>query len=203
MTFHPGWRRVIGVCVWGGAEVGWGGDGGHDQESWDSLGTKKLSGIGALHLPLPDPWLLDHGLCVSVLISGKALQEWTSSIDELWMWLCPLRSFAFQEAVILWTLPSEKVEKKLEVNMGDGCSVAQLCWTLCDLMDCSTSGFPVLHYLLEFAQTHVHWVGDGIQPFHLLSSPSPPALNLSHLQGLFQYISQFLWKSWILTSQSA
>ena len=41
----------------------------------------------------------------------------------------------------------------------------------CDLMDCSTPGFPVLHYLLEFAQTHVHWVGDAIQPSHPLSSP--------------------------------
>ena len=46
-------------------------------------------------------------------------------------------------------------------------------------MDCSTPGFPVLHYLLEFTQTHVHWVGDAIQPSHPLSSPSPPALNLS------------------------
>ena len=46
-------------------------------------------------------------------------------------------------------------------------------------MDCSTPGFPVLHYLPEFAQTHVHWIGDAIQPSHSLSSASPPALNLS------------------------
>ena len=46
--------------------------------------------------------------------------------------------------------------------------------------------FPVLHYLLEFAQAHVHGVGDAIQPFHPLSSPSPLALNLSQPQGLFQ-----------------
>ena len=46
-------------------------------------------------------------------------------------------------------------------------------------MDCGTPGFPLLHCLLEFAQTHVHWVGVAIQPPHLLSSPSPPALNLS------------------------
>ena len=50
------------------------------------------------------------------------------------------------------------------------CSVAQSCPTLCNPRDCGTPGFPVLHYLLEFAQTHVHWVGDAIQPSHPLSS---------------------------------
>ena len=55
----------------------------------------------------------------------------------------------------------------------------QSCPTLCDPMNCSTLGFPVLHYLPEFAQTHVHRVGDVIQPSHLLPSPSLPALNLS------------------------
>ena len=47
---------------------------------------------------------------------------------------------------------------------------------------------PVLHYLLEFAQTHVHWVDDAIQPSHPLSSPSPPAFNFSQHQGLFQWV---------------
>ena len=56
-------------------------------------------------------------------------------------------------------------------------------------MDCSMPGFPVLHQLLELAQTHVHRVGDAIQPSHPLSSPSPPALNLSQHQGLFQGVS--------------
>ena len=59
------------------------------------------------------------------------------------------------------------------------CSVAKLCPTVCDPMNCSTPGFSVLHYLPEFAQTHVHWVGDAIQPFHPLSSHSPLAFNLS------------------------
>ena len=68
------------------------------------------------------------------------------------------------------------------------CLVAQLCPTLCNPMDCSRPGFPVLHYLLEFAQTHVCWVSDAIQPSHLLSSPSPPALNLSQHQGFFQWV---------------
>ena len=65
-------------------------------------------------------------------------------------------------------------------------SVAQSCLALCDSMDCSTPGFPVHHHLPEFAQTHVHHVGDAIQPSHPLSSPSPPAFSLSQHQGLFQ-----------------
>ena len=68
-------------------------------------------------------------------------------------------------------------------------SVAQSCLTLCDPMDCTMPGLPVYHQLLEFTQTHVHWVGDAIQSSHPLSSPSPPALNLSQHQGLFQWIS--------------
>ena len=65
-------------------------------------------------------------------------------------------------------------------------SVAQSCPTLCDPMNCSTPGLPVHHQLPESTQTHVHCVGDAIQPSHPLSSPSPPALNLSQHQGLFQ-----------------
>ena len=68
-------------------------------------------------------------------------------------------------------------------------SVAQSYLTLCDLMDCTTPGLPVHHQLLESTQTHVHWVGDAIQPSHPLSSPSPPAFNLSQHQGLFQWVS--------------
>ena len=68
-------------------------------------------------------------------------------------------------------------------------SVAQSCLTLCDPMNCSTPGLPVHHQLLESTQTHVHWVGDAIQPSHLLSSPSPPALSLSQHQGLFKWVS--------------
>ena len=54
------------------------------------------------------------------------------------------------------------------------CSVAKPCPTLCDRVDCSTPGFPVLHYLPKLAQTHIHWVTDAIQPSFPLSSPSPP-----------------------------
>ena len=68
-------------------------------------------------------------------------------------------------------------------------SVTQSCLTLCNPMDCSTPGPPVHRQLLKFTQTHVLWVGDAIQPPHPLSSPSPPAFNLSRHQGLFKWIS--------------
>ena len=68
------------------------------------------------------------------------------------------------------------------------CSVAQLFPTLCDPMDYSTPGFPVFHQFLEFAQTQVHWVGDAIQSSCPLLPASPPALNLSQHQGLFQWV---------------
>jgi len=68
-------------------------------------------------------------------------------------------------------------------------SVTKSCPTLCDPMNRSTPGFPVHHQLPESTQTHVHWVGDAIQPSHPLSSPSPPALNLSQHHCLFQCVS--------------
>ena len=73
-----------------------------------------------------------------------------------------------------------------------------LCPTLCDFMNYSTPGFPVLHYLPDFAQTHVHWVGDAIWPSNSLSPPSPLALNLSQHQSLFQWLgSSIRWpKYW-------
>ena len=67
-------------------------------------------------------------------------------------------------------------------------SAVQLCPTLCNPIDCSTPGLPVHHQVLELAQTHVHWVGDAIQPSHPLSSASPPAFSLSRHQGLFQWV---------------
>ena len=71
-------------------------------------------------------------------------------------------------------------------------SVAQSCMTLCDPMNHSTPGLPVYHHLPEFTQTHVHWVGDAIQPSHPLSSPSPPAPNPSQHQSLFQWVNSSL-----------
>ena len=90
----------------------------------------------------------------------------------------------------IYSLDIQMVKKHIRkmFNITDYCSVVQSCPTLWDPMD-STPGFPVLHYLLEFAQTPLHWVSDTIQPSCPLSSPSPPVFNLSLHQGLFQWVS--------------
>ena len=69
------------------------------------------------------------------------------------------------------------------------CSVTKSCLTLCDLIQSITPGLPILHYLLEFAQTHVHWVDYAIQPSDRLLPHFPPALNISLHQGIFQWVS--------------
>ena len=84
---------------------------------------------------------------------------------------------------------NEALYVQLSDNLQDFSSVAQLCLTLCDLMDCSTPGLPVHHQLLEFTQTHVHWVGGAIQPSHPLLSFSS-CLQSFPASGSFQ-MSQF------------
>ena len=68
-------------------------------------------------------------------------------------------------------------------------SVTQSCPTVCDPMNYSMPGLPVHHQLPEFTQTHVHWVGDAIQPSHPLLSPSPPVPSPSQHQGLFKWVN--------------
>ena len=77
----------------------------------------------------------------------------------------------------------------MNVNNFQFSSVTDSCPTLCDPMNRSAPGLPVHHQLQEFTRTHVHWVGDAIQPSHPMLSPSPPALNLSQQQGLFKWVS--------------
>ena len=94
----------------------------------------------------------------------------------------------------LWKWSAMKVEYVFNVHIYfllylQYSSVAQLCPTLCDPMNRSTPGLPVHHQLPELTQTHVHWVNDAIQPSHPLSSPSPPAPNLSQHQSLFQWVN--------------
>ena len=115
-----------------------------------------------------------------------------------------------QQMLAIWSLvllPFLKLAKNMEVH---GSSLVEVClgefWALyyqcvfssvqllsrvrlCDAMNHSTPGLPFQHQLPESSQTHVHWVSDAIQPSHPLSSPSPPALNLSQHQGLFQWVS--------------
>ena len=95
---------------------------------------------------------------------------------------CSLLAFSVHEIFQARTL--EWVASSVQFN-----SVAQSCPTLCSPMNRSTPGLPVHHQLLEFTQTHVHRVGDAIQPSHPLSSPSPPAPNPFQHQGLFQWIN--------------
>ena len=84
------------------------------------------------------------------------------------------------------------VHQIFQWHLGNGSiqfsSVTQLCPTLCDPMNHSTPGLPVHHQILEFTQTHIHRVGDAIQPSHPLLSPSPPAANPSQCQSLFQWV---------------
>ena len=88
------------------------------------------------------------------------------------------------------------------------CSVAQLCLTLCDPMDCSMPGFSAIHHLLELAQTHVYWVGDAIQSSHPLSPTFPPAFNgaLQTLHDCYSWCGLltpfFLWKLLFLSQHS-
>ena len=89
------------------------------------------------------------------------------------------------------TIPSEEhnwLVSGLFVTRICCCSVAKSCLTLLQPHELQHTNFSVLPYLSELAQTHVHWVGDAIQPSHPLSSPSPPALNLLQHQGLFQWV---------------
>ena len=89
----------------------------------------------------------------------------------------------FKKYTLIQQLPQYNLTKLFQIKFS---SVTQSCPTLCDPMNHSMPGLPVHHQLLEFTQTHVHRVGDAIQPSHPLLSPSPPAPNPSQHQGLFK-----------------
>ena len=92
--------------------------------------------------------------------------------------------------LITWLFSLTKVVYVIKFSVSiQFSSVAQLCLTLCDPMNHRMPGLPVNHQLPWFTQTHVHQVDDDIQTSHPLSCPSPPALNLSQHQGLFQWVS--------------
>ena len=88
--------------------------------------------------------------------------------------------------IVKWRLKLNTVGRTTRSSSQSVISIALSCLILCDSMDCSTLGFPVHHQLPELAQTHVQQVGDVIEPLHSLSSPSPPAFNLSQHQGISQ-----------------
>ena len=128
-----------------------------------------------------------QGTRASVSSCGSSAQlPW--SLDQRWNPRLlhrqgDLNHWITREAQAIWLLglPWAALSSVLPFS-----SVSQLCPTLCDPMNRSTPGLPVHHQLPEFTQTHVHRVGDAIQPSHPLSSPSPPASNLSQHQGLLK-----------------
>ena len=97
-----------------------------------------------------------------------------------------IKSLRCSLCIILFKFPNHKDTSLIGFQFS---SVVQSCLTLCDPMNRSTPDLPVHHQLLESTQTHVHRAGDAIQPSQSLSPPSPPALNLSKHQGLFQWVS--------------
>ena len=98
---------------------------------------------------------------------------WSVSVDILQSKLLPIFKIFFK---CLWGVLSFRIVQSLS-----------RVW-LCNPMGCSIPGFPVLHYILEFAQTHVHWISDAIQLSHPLSPLSPPTLDLSQHQDFFQWV---------------
>ena len=133
------------------------------------------------------------GSLVHEILQARIL-EWVA-ISFSRPWECSLSNnilfFSWKEFTTFYNffifLGDKDIQEHIIINIQFS-SVAQLCSTLCNPMNCSTPGFPVHHQLLESTQSHVHWVGDAIQPSHPLSSPSL-ALNLSQHQGLFQWVS--------------
>ena len=131
--------------------------------------------LNLLHL-LSDFWELNYQPCSG---SGAVSQSYS------WLWCAGqclgLGRTSFVYIPFLWL--------NTDIKVIQFSSVAQSCPTLWDPMNRSTPGLPVHHHLLEFTQTHVLWVSDAIQPSHPRSSPSPPALNPSQHQSLFQWVN--------------
>ena len=145
----------------------------------------------------PMSWLFISGgqsTRTSALTSGLPMntQDW---FTLGFAGLIPLLSKGFSRVfynTIAWKHQFFRAQASLWSNSHSSVqfsSVAQLCPTLCDPMDCSTPGHPAHHQLPNFIQTHVHWVRDAKQPSHLLSPTSSPAISLSQHQGLFKWVT--------------
>ena len=127
----------------------------------------------------PMSWLFTSGgqsIGASASVLPMNIQGWFP------LWLNDLNSLQYKGL-------SRIFSSKIQFSLVQLSSVSQSCLTLCNPMDCSTPGLPVHHQLSEFTQTHAHWSSDAIQPSYTLPSPSPPALNLSQHQGLFQWVN--------------
>ena len=146
-------------------------------------------------------WLAKPGLLH--LVSGMFC-----TLPSVWVMLCLICLLSTTLVLCLWIsihpstiCLSNIYHLSLILSVCFYSSVSKSCPALCDPMNRSTPGLPVHHQLPEFTQTHVHWLNDAIQPSHPLSSPSPPAFNLSQHQGLFKWISSLhRWpKYWSFT----
>ena len=105
------------------------------------------------------------------ILSSQTIKEYQTALDS-------------KSWKLMITLGISKVIQFSSVQ-----SLSRVWLTLCNPMDCSTPGFPVHHQFPESTQTHVHWVHDAIQLSHPLSSPAPPAFNLSQHQSLLKWVS--------------
>ena len=161
-------------CVWSSGRRGCNTD----------LSLQPLSPVSQLHTLL----FMPPTLLFKFLQQGL---DWEEGLEEkrwrLIIYWCYLR-ISFIIIIILKVSLGIKCllsgSSQMPALLCGTCSVAQSRLILCDPMDCSTPGFPVLRYPLELAQALVHWVSDAIQPSRPLSSPSP-AFSLSQLRGLF------------------
>ena len=121
---------------------------------------------------------------VDVVARGKSLRTNRMNLKCLWYMQKEVENTDLElDEIFVWDI------KILELTICKNCSVVQSYPTLCNPRDCSTPGLPVPHHLPEFAQVHVHCIGDAIQPSHPLIPSSPSAFNLSQHQGLFQWAS--------------
>ena len=156
---------------------------------------RDFSSESAVHIRWPKYWNLSFSIspskeyprlislkidCFDLLAVQGTLRVFFSTTVQRYQFFSILPSLQFSFHNHTW--PQER--PSVQFN-----SVAQLCLTLCDPMDCIMPAFPVDDQLPELTQTHVHWVSDAIQSSHPLSSPSPPAFNLSQHQGLFNWVS--------------
>ena len=138
------------------------------------------------------PFFPEHlivGIVQSVAFSDMLLLLSNMYLRFLYVFLWLVSLFQFRTEFYCLDVPvysSIHLPRDILIASVQFSSVAQLCLTLCDPMNHSTPGLPVHHQLPEFTQTHIHQVGDAIQPSHPLSSHSPPAPNPSQHQSLFQ-----------------
>ena len=142
--------------------------------------------------PALGAWSLSHcttrevpGPCIYLFLLNCILPNLCYWNLDFFFWPrnFPLRSDSYLSLTFSLKLPVCTVCSACDRSLCCWCSATLLCWTLCNPVDCSMTGLPVLHYLPEFAQVHVHWISDAIQPSYPMLPSSPFAFNLSHHQG--------------------